>query len=393
MFTGTPWRWHPDWARGILERLEFRTDVLRSFNAREQRRKLRNGARRQIEFDVLVTERDRKLLETHVAGWQARTWAVPLYWDARHPSADLSLGVTSIPVDTTNSELQAGRLAMLQADDGRSEVVEVTAVNPTSIDLADPTTSAWAASARLYPATTATLEQAIPINRFDGTTGYLRARFTAKEAANWAATPPATTYLGYPVFTQRPLVGNEITLGISRKTEEFDGGIGPTYLDDEGGLALFEQTHGWMATEEIDALALRGLFYYLAGRYGAVWMPTWTDDLTVAANIANGAATIDIVNNGYNAFLAQQPGRNHIAIYLRDGTVLYRKITASTQLSGALERLTVTPVAPSAIAAADVVRVSFMQLMRQAGDGTEIVHWTGQAVEATSTFVSFRHDL
>lgn len=387
------WQWRPNWERGILERLEFKTDILRSFNAKEQRRKIRTGARRIVEFDLLVTERERQQLETYVTGWQSRTWALPLWWSARQPVSSIPAGSTSITMNTAGAEFQAGGLAIILAEDGTSEVVEVQSVSGSALTLVRGTLSGWPATVSIFPAVPARLDQSIPVGRFDGTTGYLRARMTATEAATFTAAPPATTYLGYPIFTQRPMVPNEITLGLSRKSQEFDNEIAPPYLDDEAGLGLFEQSHGWFATNDGETIALRGLFFYLAGRYGAVWMPTWTDDLTLAADVSSGSPTIDVLNIGYSLYLAQQPGRNHIAIYMRDGSVLYRKLTGSVEVNGQVERLTISPSTTSPIPIADVLRISFMQLMRQSSDGLELLHWTGETMEVASSFVSFRHDL
>ena len=60
-FTGslvTPWLHRP--SGSVLERLEWLTDVLPSFNGGEQRRQLREAPRRTFEFSVQLTGRDRR---------------------------------------------------------------------------------------------------------------------------------------------------------------------------------------------------------------------------------------------------------------------------------------------------------------------------------------------
>lgn len=387
------WQWIPDWQRGVMERLEFRTDLIRSFDAREQRRKIRNGARRLVEFDVLVTEADRRLLETAVGGWQGRTWALPLWWSGRPVTGAIAQGAGSIGLSTAGTDFQAGGLALILAQDGTNEVVEVQSIGGASITLARPTQAAWPATVIVFPATPARMDPSASLVRFNASASYARLRFTATEPATFTAAPPANTFITYPVLETRPLMAGDLTQAYARKGDELDNGIAPTVFDDEGGLGIFEQPHGWLAQTDAEVQVLRGLFYALAGRYGAVWIPTWTDDLTVVADIGSGATTIDVQSTSYTLYGAGQPGRNHIAIYRTNGSVSYHKVTGSSAVSATVERLTISPAAPLAIPVANVLRVSFLQLMRLSSDAVELMHWTGDTMEVVASFVSFRHDL
>ena len=73
------WTFTADWSSGILERFEWRTDVLAAFNGEEQRRALRIGPRKTVEFDAFFTGRERRYAEATLWGWGARTWALP-FW-------------------------------------------------------------------------------------------------------------------------------------------------------------------------------------------------------------------------------------------------------------------------------------------------------------------------
>jgi len=387
------WWWRPTWDRGILERLEWKTDVLRSYNGREQRRKLRKGARRSVEFDVLISDADRRQLETTVGGWQARVWALPVWWSARTPTAPISLGATSIAISTANSDFAAGGLAIVLAPDGTNEVVEIDTVGASALNLRRPTASAWSTLAQVFPAIPARMDQAVALARFTGSAAYLRARFTGTEPADFTAATPATTFLGYPAITARPLMAGEIGLGMRRKVEEIDGDVGAIYVDDEAGLPLLDQSHGWLAVTEGEAAALRGLLYLLAGRFGAVWLPSFADDFTVRANIAAGAAAIDVVHTNYGRYLVGTPGRNHLAIFLRSGAVSLHKISGSVEVDATTERLTLSPTVASSIATSDILAVSFLSLVRLGSDAVEVQHWTGESIEVATSFASFRHDL
>lgn len=387
------WQWQPTWERGVLERLEWRTDAIRSFNGREQRRRLRSAPRQIIEFDVLITDRDRRTLETTVAGWQSRAWALPIWWSARAPSAQLNAGSTSISIDTAGSEFRAGGLALVLALDGSSEVAEVQSVGPSALTLVRPLIATWPTTSRVFPCVSARLDAQIPMQRFDGDTTYFRARMTALEPYTFTAAAPPTMFLGYPVLEQRALLPGELSVAMARKLEELDNGIGPTIVDDEAEIAFHQQSHGWLATTEAESITLRGLFYALAGRFGAVWLPTYMRDFRVVAPITAGATTFDVESMNFAQYAGIQPGRNHCCFILTNGQRVYQKITGASQVSATVERISVqTPFAAN-IALASIESVSFMALVRQTSDALELVHWTGQSLEVASSFVSFRHDL
>lgn len=388
------WGWLPDWRRGIVERLEWKTDVLRAYRGKEQRRRLRKGPRRWLEFELLVDGRDRQRLDVALSGWQARVWAMPLWWDGQALAAPLAAGATSIVCDTAGREFRASGLAMLLTAANSTEVVEIDAVGAGSLTLARPTLGTWPAGAMLYPCIPARAEARLPVARFSADAEHFVARFAATEAADvTASTGSLPTFLGYPVLEQRPALDGDLAWGIESKVYDLDNATGFLFVDDEGEWPFFAQQQGWLATDRASKAALRALLFALAGRAGAVWIPTWTRDLVLAADAGIGAANIDVEHVGYGLYNAGKPGRNHIRIERRNGTVSYHKITGASDVSSAVERLSLAQQITPALAAADVERISFLQLMRLDSDAVELAHWTGDSAEVLVTLRSFAHDL
>lgn len=386
------WTWAPDWGQPLVERLEWRTEVHRSFNGREQRRALRQGARRMIESTTLMSQADRQRLELALFGWGARSWALPLWWDGQALTAPVAPGATSIACQTAGREFAVGRYAMLTSGYDASEIVEVQSFTGSVVTLARPVGGTWPAGSMFYPATIAQLDPSITIERFSDSASILGTRFTSLEPADVAAgTLPL--YLGYPVLDARPLLPGSMSATFERKLEDIDNGTGLPFRDDEAGIPLLSQTFGWQVDTRAQGAALRALFYLLAGRLGAVWLPTMASDLTLLVDVPDSAANIDVGNRRYGLFAQAAVGRNHLRIERRNGTVSYHKVTGSAEISAAVERLTITPAITPALAAADAMQISFMHLHRQASDAVEIAHFTGEATSVQTTMIGFRHDL
>ena len=61
-------------------------------------------------------------------------------------------------------------------------------------------------------------------------------------------------------------------------------------------------------------------------------------------------------------------------IILKNGTVLYRRISSSTELDNNTERLAVDQTFPAQILPTDIIRISFVSLCRLSNDSLVIEH-------------------
>ncbi|HEX7383349.1 MAG TPA: hypothetical protein VF291_03490, partial [Burkholderiaceae bacterium] len=106
--------------------------------------------------------------------------------------------------------------------------------------------------------------------------------------------------------------------------------------------------------------------------------------LTLAAS--SSGTQLKVSDDGYGVFGRLQPGRRDLHIELADGTVLYRRITASAA-SGDAETLTLDAALPAAIAPGAVRQINWLTLCSLASDSVKIDHQTdaaGVAVAALS---------
>ncbi len=388
-----PWTFVPDWSAGILERLEWKTDVLQSFDASEQRGALRLGARQRWEFEVFFEGRSRRYAEASAWGWGARVWALPVWIDGQQLGAQLNAGALSVPVATALRAYAAGGLAVVFSDPFTYEVLEVASVGASSITLARATASTWPATATIYPARLARLADQVALPRWSGQASSARLAFEMVTPADYTADAGAVTYRGRPVLTDKPNWVGGFELELSRKLAELDAMTGARVYDDESGIPSARQRMRWTLTSRAEQDTYRRLLYALRGRRGSVWVPTWTDDLVLVATIASGASNIDVDWTGYTRQLDQDTGRRDVRIELASGTILYRRITGAVEVSATVERLSVDAVFPSTIEPADVVQVSFLTLARLDADAIELAHWTSDVSESATTFRGFQHEL
>lgn len=390
------WTWLPDWASPVLERLEWKTDVLERPDLSEQRIDLRLGARRVYEFAVGASGAARRHLEAALWDAGAKAWAVPLWHDARHLAAPLPAGATAVPVpDAGGAEfLPASSAVLLGEDSRRAESVVVAGATSTHVLLSGATVMDWPAGTRIVPTRAGLLDGSVRFSRFTGDASRpLRLRFELIEPWDGEPDPIPPTHRGVPVLELRPNWSQALDHDLARELEQLDALVGPWTSFDRAGRPVVAQTMGWTFASPEETAAYRRLLAQQRGRLRGIWVPTWTRDLELVASVSSASTTVQVAWSGYALHLAGQAGRRDLRIELHDGTVAYARVTGAVELNADTEQLTLA--APLGIDAtpAQVAAISFMALCRLNSDAAEISHWTGEVAQAAATFRSYYGDV
>lgn len=133
--------------------------------------------------------------------------------------------------------------------------------------------------------------------------------------------------------------------------------------------------------------------YGLRGRMQTLWVPTWNNDLKIANDISSTTIHITVEWAGYTSFGRMQANRRDIRIELLDGTVFYRRITAS-QEDGNAEVLTLDAALGVLVQRLRVRQISFLVLAEQSTDTAELLHDTDieGLTRLTTSFIGVRND-
>jgi hypothetical protein len=382
------WAFVPDWSRGVQERLEWKTDILTSPLAAEQRRGLRSAPRRSFEATMIVDGRERVLLDLAVFGWGGRTWALPIWPDGQWLAQDHTLGVRVIECDPLHRDFRVGGLVQLR---GRTafevEIAEVEAIGAASITLRHPTTRVWSRGSRLYPVRTARLAEPPRVTRLTDQAASVSARFDVVEACDWPGIADPTMYRGHPVLDQRPDESERLNDGWQRALLTLDNEFGRPLVLDPADWAATTQAHRWRMHGRAERAAVRSWLYTFRGRQRAVWRPTHADDLTLLTPVAGTATALDVTNVGLSRFAGLRPGRRDVRIELRGGLALHRRITAAVALDDDIERLTLDAALGLDVRPRDIRRIGFLVLSRGDSDEAEIEHHTDSDGSADASIV------
>lgn len=378
IYTAHPvWMHPPTWGEQIIERLDWKTDVLSGELGTEQRVARRLTPRRSFTASFYLQKTDRQQFEYNMAARGSQVWVIPVWHDVSTLDADAASGASVLSVDTQYREFLNSGLVILRGQSLNSwEVGIVQSKTSGSITLTDTLSAAWPKRTKVYPARLARL--VFTLETAKKTDDFVEARigFTLDQRNPYVSDIAFPTYLSSPVLEQRPDESDELSFGYERLLSIVDNDVGlPSYLDTANKTF---QTIGyrWSVIGRQKAHDLRQLLSYLRGRARAMWIPTFMQDFTLDSDVASGATTLAVKNVGYTDSGARAAGKQDIRIQLADGTVLYRRITASIVSSATRETLTLSSPIATGFVAGQVVAISHMQLSRMESDSLELRHPT-----------------
>lgn len=385
-----PWFYRP--AGPVLERLEWRTEILPTYNGKEQRRGLRLSPRRWFEFEVMLTERERRTAEQRIAKSQAALWALPVWMDNQPLPSALGAGATTLSIDTTTRDFRVGSYVGFIIDGATYETSLISNVAAGSLTFG-ALAAAWpAGTTMVVPIRGARMSDQQALSRFTGDASYGNLRWECSEPNDYTAATEST-YRSIPVLADAPNWLEEPEIEFARRIERVDAGFGLSFYEDETGGPEFRQTHTWTLDGRAAIDAYRKWLYARRGRLQHFWLPTFAQDFEVTADIGSADTTIDVRHSDYVANIAQDVGRRDIRIQTEAGATFMRRITNAIVVNATTERLTIDSALGSAVAATSIKAVSYMALVRLDADAVEIAWQRHDWAESKLALRSSRNDL
>lgn len=377
------WPWRPQ--RGMVESLEWMTDIIEAHDGTEQRVQVRQEPRQSFEMSILLEDHhELSKLRVALASWQHREWGWPCWHEAVKLGASLASGSGSVSIDTTLADFRPGGLAIIHQSPELYEVVEIDTVASDSLTLANDTTLTHPAGSSVMPFRMARM--VAQVRRDDHATELSKYAVTMHVTDNTALATEAsaTQYLNYDVLTDPLLMpGQTMPRSFDRAIETLDPGPGAWSASARTDYPLVATDHRWRVNNRAEAWAFRKWLHRRAGMLHPIWIPSRTHDLSLAAQPTSSATTLEIRDVNYRNMALNVPGMTHIAAFSANGSFVCRKITAATAGSAGRENLTIS----AAIGFTDVARISFLCLHRLAADRVSLTWDRVGVAECRATMV------
>jgi len=429
------WPFRPDWEAGVLERLEWLTDMMASTKGAEQRRPQRLTPRRTFEATFLPHGRQRSVFDLLVMEKGNDDWYIPLWFDHDVLREDTPAALTELYTDYEDREFTAGGLAVIRpvtsADHEHHtftyELVRVvnSKQNRLVVVRGQEGTVArdWPRGSEIYPVRQARFMDQPNVSIVSASIVSTNMKFVVTEPNEWhggkhysgygdaygrsygkyrdvsprtpaknlgtVASPwfmPA--FEGIRVMNAEPDYNQDMSYTYDRLLNILDNENGIPKYTDSLGFATPAQQHTWFLNGRAEQAAYRTMLYFLRGKVKPVWLPTFADDVQLIAPTPAGQNWIDIRKIGYTDGGRTVISRQCLAIQKNNGEWHFARITGCANV-GDHERLELSMHFLEDLNPKDIYKISFMAVARLDQDGIEINHVTDNKGLAKSV-ITFR---
>lgn len=360
----------PVYEETFEEHWVFPSDTIESDDGHEQVLSITKNPIQVLNLTYLLSDTDRQRMHNLLLSAAPQILAMPILHEAATSSAAASIAATSISVlSTTDRDFRVGQYAMIWESSTKYDIVLVSSVTTTSIGFATtPLIYAYSSRARVTPIRLGYLTGQVRGNRYQPSLETFQVQFTVLDNDTGAPTGSTSGWNTYnsKVLLDDPNLMTQDTAehGFLQRIHLIDNATGVIQQSSDMLRAMRRATKGFMMRNLADIAKVKRLLRSLRGPQVSWRIPTFAEDLTVAANITSGATTLDITHVGYTKFVNCVEPKKHFRITFTDGTSLDREIMSTTEVSDTVERLTLNTTWPANRNVSEVVRVSFLELTR-----------------------------
>jgi hypothetical protein len=339
---------------------------------------VRHRPRRKFQMDYLISQRNEVSRALNgLYGRVGGVFAVPIWWDVRNLTSDVSIGGTTVFVDTNYADFRDGGFAILWRASDDFEVVEIDTVSPTQFTLTRPTDQAHPSlTTVVMPVERCLIADETPTTRRPNGVTSIEARWESEEPRDLSATDgELTIYRGLPVLGDLNFVdGNEVAEPIQSKAVVIDNKSGPAAKSYRRRFPRIISAKGWQPETPAELWAVRKLLHALRGRQRSFWLPTFREDFVLTATVGPAATTMLVEFVDYERFIDTNEPLGDIAIYLNNGTTFFREVTNVEPGIGGTEQLTISSALGITVNPSDVLRISYLVRSRLDTDSVTITH-------------------
>lgn len=382
----TVWPFRPNWSAPLVETLEWNTSVVASYNGNEQRTALRARPRVLTDFSFWFSARAAKRLDNLLWARQNRRLATPQWQFVTPTTSESAAAQNVVELDTTQNGLVVDQWVLLYRNFETFEAGQIASMDGTSITLVDPLTDTWPAGTKVYPLHFAYIEGDVPLQRETDRVTAGAVRFLSDPVTTDPFIPSAVapfSYNSYEILLTKPDWNGGIDAPQTYPLDKIDFGVGAVEYTRTVTAPSIARGFRWLHKSRAAAIEFREFLGRRVGRQKAFYAPTWTDDLTLAGNVASDATEINCREELLGELVGLDPTRTHIYIRLKSGTTYLRQITSVTP-AGSAVTLGINAALGALVTPDDVKAIHFVPLWRLASDSVAI-QWFSPNVAVVDT--------
>jgi hypothetical protein len=357
----------------LSEKMEWRTDIIRTRDGTEQRSSIRTDPRLMVSLGYpVLSEKNRYEFNRLIKQFYEGSIEIPLWQYATRVTATSSSGDSTLSYDFDMSPiLVGGKIAVLDRSFRYKGYGVVSSYSSGGVTLTAPIGFTVNSTDHVCPlqsmligdSTVITINSKLSDAGFDGTiyTGY---------AFEIDSSFSLTMYDGFPVLDKRPKTGSESN-SILREIIDFETGPSDIFIHGDHLDVSFDRVYRYDRYYTDEIKFWRKFLNTVRGSWKPFLVSSWMEDFGVTT-LAQNSSTFTARTGEYVDFDFNIEAFRRIQIEYDDGTYSYHKITGYTDISGG-RRFDITPNTPNDAKVASFRKISRL-LKAYLGDTVECRH-------------------
>lgn len=384
--TNAHWLYAPDFNSPFTETLQWNTDIMVSKTGVEQRMALRPNPRRTYEFDILVGGRVRSTLMNQLGRNHADLWLIPEWQNVLVLENPIAAGSNRIEQsDLLDVLTDQERAVLLVGDDPLDvEVAQLNAATSTDVTNKFQFFRDWPAGTLIYPLQLGRLTDPVGLRKQNSGASKATVRFDLQPLVKVAAERReksilTETYRDFPLITQAPDDVSELDQSYVQFLSTLDNGTANAVVVDDAGELFTINAYHWVLNGREEYRKFLVLLMEIRGRQRPMWLPTFMDDFRCVQAYDSNTTDLWVEDCGYTVSGGPRGDHKHIMIETIYGDQHVREILRGRQRTEDIEILTLDSPLPADLAINDILRISYVFLVRLNSDDVVISHPTDTA--------------
>lgn len=382
--------------QGIVETLEWKTDIIEAYDGTEQRSGTRLSPRQRLQFSILTQERHDMNMRALMFGWLSNIFGVPIWFEQSPLLANNSAGDTVLLCDTSIYDFRVDSLAMIYQDADTYDIGQVVAMSAGSITLASVLSFDYrVGNAVVMPVRVGYAVTTPAHHRSVANTEQTDIEFIVQDNADLSNTTGAHTYQS-KILLDDP---NYLRDGTSTMDDAWDRPV--VVIDNEQANPVqFSRVDrsrphfvkGWALESQAEVWRVRRLLHAINGSRTTFFLPSFRHDLELVQDIGGGSVTLRCTRDGYSDFIQGLRPQGDVRVVLKNGTAYVRQVVgAVTDFVANQAVITLdSSLVGTPIHIADVDRIEIVALVRIADDKAVFNHFFAGCADVSANLVGVK---
>ncbi|NRC54130.1 WD40/YVTN/BNR-like repeat-containing protein [Neoaquamicrobium sediminum] len=383
----------PNWAQPLRESYEFKTDIITSWDGKEQRRAVRFNPRIEIDFLAHLHGWTKSQLDQFMAARQPRETWLPRFVQFATSTISMPPEATVLAVSGDTSWLTPGMTVALYDGRGKLESRVVASVGAGTISFTGESMTEFPIGSRISPVYRGRIQVTPKVERLTNDIATMRVQFSVDPGSFTYVPAPGDSFVDFrEAFMRGPNWGGGVTLDHvwPRETVDYEFGRVEHFVPYDFPSRITRMN--FVGRDKDDVKSAIDFFWRHRGRWKEFVMPTWENDVPYAF-IAAGSRSILVDGTDFGAAYADSTVYRRIVLRLADGTFHHRAVDfvdvlqdTDTSVLWTTEDLPTLSLTPSTM-----FGISWGLVSRLASDRLDIDWLTDSVAQFSLTFQSLEN--